>query len=693
MNQVIAFARLTKIDEAKRLVFGRAVQEVPDRVGEMFDYASSKSNFQKWSKSQSEASLGKSEGNIRAMHKDVAAGIVVPGGLTFHDDECAIDVCTKITDDQEWEKVTSGTYTGFSIGGRYVKKWEDPSSGKTRYTADPSEISLVDRPCVGTATFFEIQKADGSVLQKAFVLPQSDASKTEGATSAAATPAEGAKLAKVFLATGDKPVGEVDKAELPKVGGEFELGGRTFQLNKVDEAGDAHVDEVYTVAGTPSELGSFAKAVSAAGMSISDVTALVKAQPVIVRITPEIIDAKAREMYKAAGGTDEDPTKLAQFRIEAAKELRKIAERDDTNPDEGKAKYGKVKFADEKNKKYPLDTKAHVKAAASYWGMPKNREKYSEEDQKTIGARIAAAEKEMGIGEESKKAMTPGKLRKNLRTCAQFAMLIDALCEMTECVEFESAQEGDDSPIVAQLYNHIADLGQCLQDMVAEEVKEEVEGTEVDEDEDAPAVAESLLAMGEKVKGLRKHLDAIVGVTPEAVEAKAKELAKGGEVTPELSKAAETELRKVGARNSKADQSRIQAVHDHSVELGATCASAMSTATNRGGTGTNELEQVEPSGALKKIEGENAELRKSIAAQEARLAKLEAQPMPVKGMIKIVAVGKSDESSAQALGLAEQLASTVEPILAKDGSIDPVATAMKMVLAKGGTRITMQKQQ
>src|SRR5258707_15000147 len=75
-----------------------------------------------------------------------------------------------------------------------------------------------------------------------------------------------------------------------------------------------------------------------------------------------------------------------------------IAKREDVSPKEGEGKYGKgVPFAVEKNKKYPLDTEAHARAALSYWGMPKNRAKYSAEDQKTIGGKIRAAAKQLGI--------------------------------------------------------------------------------------------------------------------------------------------------------------------------------------------------------------------------------------------------------------------------------------------------------
>ena len=77
-----------------------------------------------------------------------------------------------------------------------------------------------------------------------------------------------------------------------------------------------------------------------------------------------------------------------------------IAKREDINPKEGKKKYGDVTYADEKNKRYPLDTPEHVRAAASYWGMQKNKGKYSPGDQKEITAKIESAKKKFKIGEE-----------------------------------------------------------------------------------------------------------------------------------------------------------------------------------------------------------------------------------------------------------------------------------------------------
>ncbi len=53
-------------------------------------------------------------------------------------------------------------------------------------------------------------------------------------------------------------------------------------------------------------------------------------------------------------------------------------------------------FADPVNYRYPID-ESHVKAALSYWGMPKNREQYTAEEVKTITQRILKAAKKAGI--------------------------------------------------------------------------------------------------------------------------------------------------------------------------------------------------------------------------------------------------------------------------------------------------------
>ena len=163
------FAQLTKVDAAKRLVYGRACQEVVDHVGEVFDYAKSKPHFVAWSEECAKDTDGKSLGNVRAMHGKVAAGKLT--AIDFNDAEKAIDVAAKVVDDNEWNKVLEGVYTGFSIGGSYIgEKITEKVNGAevVRYVAKPNEISLVDQPCVPTAKFFDIVKADGAIEKVAF---------------------------------------------------------------------------------------------------------------------------------------------------------------------------------------------------------------------------------------------------------------------------------------------------------------------------------------------------------------------------------------------------------------------------------------------------------------------------------------------------------------------------------------------
>ncbi len=86
--------------------------------------------------------------------------------------------------------------------------------------------------------------------------------------------------------------------------------------------------------------------------------------------------------------------------------------------------------------------------------------------------------------------------------------------------------------------------------------------------------------------------------------------------------AAEALLAKVGARHSKDDLARVQKLHDTAVELGADCPAA-----KRGN-------------AFAPLQHQLADLAK-------RLAVIEAQPMPAKGVTKAVAIGKEEIPAAR----------------------------------------------
>ncbi len=166
MDNMKIFVPITKIDAAKRLVYGVVTAEKPDISGEVCDYASTKPLYQQWSQKFASVTDGKSLGNLRAMHGHIAAGKLVE--IAFNDEARQVEICGKVVDDAEWQKVEEGVYTGFSQGGRYLKRWPDPDRPSLmRYTAEPLEVSLVDHPCLPEATFAVI-KADGSTELRKF---------------------------------------------------------------------------------------------------------------------------------------------------------------------------------------------------------------------------------------------------------------------------------------------------------------------------------------------------------------------------------------------------------------------------------------------------------------------------------------------------------------------------------------------
>lgn len=172
MATKLMFARLLKVDEAKREVSGIMVAEVPDKEGEIFDYETSKPYFKAWNRQFSKATAflpedERSLGNVREMHQAKAVGKLT--ACSYDDKAKSIEVTAKIVDDVAWKKCAAGVYTGFSIGGDYVDTWED--GGLTRYTARPSEASIVDNPCVPTAEF-SLVRADGAVELRKFVQPE-----------------------------------------------------------------------------------------------------------------------------------------------------------------------------------------------------------------------------------------------------------------------------------------------------------------------------------------------------------------------------------------------------------------------------------------------------------------------------------------------------------------------------------------
>jgi hypothetical protein len=162
-QSVNLFAQIAKVDESRHEVWGIATAETVDKEGEIFDYESSKPYFQQWSDEIAKATDGKSLGNVREMHAASAVGKLV--AIDFDDQLRQIRVGARIVDSVAWQKCALGVYTGFSIGGSYVKAWKDGEF--IRFTANPIEISVVDNPCVPDAHFTAV-KSDGTCEVRKF---------------------------------------------------------------------------------------------------------------------------------------------------------------------------------------------------------------------------------------------------------------------------------------------------------------------------------------------------------------------------------------------------------------------------------------------------------------------------------------------------------------------------------------------
>jgi len=160
------FAPLTKVDEAAHTIEGIATEEQPDRESELLDFDSSAPHFEEFFDERRRATNGQSYGPVRYMHQLDAVGKIIQ--YTIDDAKKQIRIVAKIVDPGVWEKIMASVLTGFSIGGRAVRKWAD--GDLTRFEATPVEVSVVDVPCLPTATF-EIKKSDGTTQIRQFAPP------------------------------------------------------------------------------------------------------------------------------------------------------------------------------------------------------------------------------------------------------------------------------------------------------------------------------------------------------------------------------------------------------------------------------------------------------------------------------------------------------------------------------------------
>lgn len=171
MNEFRKFVPLVKVEEQANgdlYVYGLVTAEKVDRDGEVCHYDTTvpfyKAVNDEFEKATSDAGIEKSIMPLREMHQLSAIG--AGKAIDFNDAEKTIRMGFAVVDGEAKKKVRKGVYTGFSQGGKYVRKWD--RDGKTFYTASPTEVSLVDNPCLASA-HFEYVKADGTSEVRKFM--------------------------------------------------------------------------------------------------------------------------------------------------------------------------------------------------------------------------------------------------------------------------------------------------------------------------------------------------------------------------------------------------------------------------------------------------------------------------------------------------------------------------------------------
>jgi HK97 family phage prohead protease len=141
------YAPIAKIDEAQHMVFGYASTEALDSQGEIVKREALEAALPDYMRFA----------NIREMHQPSAVGVATEAEM----DERGLYLAARIVDPVAWDKVKSGVYKGFSIGGSVVQR--DTAQKHVITGVKLSEISLVDRPANPEAVFTMYKADDGGL--------------------------------------------------------------------------------------------------------------------------------------------------------------------------------------------------------------------------------------------------------------------------------------------------------------------------------------------------------------------------------------------------------------------------------------------------------------------------------------------------------------------------------------------------
>lgn len=427
MSKLRVFVPIRKVDEENRLVYGTITEEVMDKSGEVMDYASSKPLFEKWSQGIASATDGKSLGNVRVMHTAKAAGKLTD--IVFLDEDRRIEAAAKIVDDDEWEKVKEGVYTGFSIGGRYAKRWKD--GDVQRFTADPVEVSLVDNPCVPTA-HFSMVKANGAEEQVAFKLWQPSNEDVAAKATELAKVSNGNWVDFLEQAREDliKAKAEEDEEDAEEESEEEKDEEEDEDDNSSAKSDDADEDADKVTDCDPSD-------------------------------KPKV---KAKK-----GSTDAEDDAAAKAAVNEVEQVWKTTD-GRTFAKKAEAVTHQATLDAQKTANPLTKAIAGLKGALSGESAPADGEADAQRDAIiTVGADVT---KWHGILTKAREVFGEHCLAKGLYTVGRLAELMESLGYVCSSACWERQTEGDNSPVPEMIANGLVQLGGALVAMAQEEVSE-----------------------------------------------------------------------------------------------------------------------------------------------------------------------------------------------------------------------------
>ncbi len=113
-------------------------------------------------------------------------------------------------------------------------------------------------------------------------------------------------------------------------------------------------------------------------------------------MTPEWKSKGASRLIAGLTLLESSPVFMGANGLTGTVSAKAMSDPEDASPQEqeGTDKYGDVAFADPTNKKYPIDTEEHIRAAWSYINQQANADKYTAAEVDTIKNRIVAAWKD-----------------------------------------------------------------------------------------------------------------------------------------------------------------------------------------------------------------------------------------------------------------------------------------------------------